>query len=97
MKDYLTDEQIEEFGRFASLLFDPGKIGLMLGLSVPDLQRFEKACQTQFSEEYIIYQKNRLLTEAEIRTSIISNAKNGSKDAQNTALDFLNDENWKDA
>jgi preprotein translocase subunit Sss1 len=97
MKDYLSDEQIENFAKFSGLMFSPEKIGIMLGLDGDNLDRFITMCNKPLSEEYMIYMKHRLLTEAEIRDTIIANAKNGSKDAQNMAMNYINDINWENA
>lgn len=91
----LSDEQIQGIHDYASLLFLPREIAWLIGLSTGQQMAFIDYCLTSEHPYAEAYQKGRLQTEAEIRKTIIDNAIAGSKDAQNLALKYLNDEHFQ--
>lgn len=88
----LDKDQIEDIYKYAQLLFVPSKIGLMIGVNVNDIPRFADLCNQEGNIYYEKYQKGKLITQAAVREKIISDAKAGSKEAQNHVINFLDDE-----
>lgn len=78
-----TIEQLNEVREYAGLLFAPKKIARILGV---DEAAFLSDLNDESSEVSKAYDKGRLLTEAELRTSILRLAKQGSSPAQTLAI-----------
>jgi len=88
----LDKDQIEDIYKYAELLFVPSKIGLLIGVNQNDISTFSDLCNTEGNIYYEKYQKGKLITQAGVREKIISDAKAGSKEAQNHVIKFIDDE-----
>lgn len=93
--DYLNEEQLMAFIEYAGYFFSPKEIAFMLGLEKEQKQHFIAACFDEDSPEGGIYLREKLLSEAKIRKTVITGATNGSKDAQNLAYTFMNNLNFE--
>ena len=74
-----SPEELAQVEQWASLFFSEKEINIMLGRGLDD--------ETAFN---IHYMRGKLLSEALIRESIVSMAKNGSGPAQTEALKLIN-------
>ena len=83
-----SDKQLQEITNLAALFLSPKEIAVMMewdeDLFLNDVKKVGNAA-------YVAYQKGRLQSEVDIRTSVIKMAKAGSTPAQAMALKFLSD------
>lgn len=75
--------QLKEVQEYAALLFSPQKIARIMGF---DEKTFAADLADESTEVSKCYDKGRLMTEAELRTSILRLAKQGSSPAQTLAI-----------
>jgi hypothetical protein len=75
--------QLKEVQEYAALLFSPQKIARIMGF---DEKAFAADLADESTEVSKSYDKGRLITEAELRTSILRLAKQGSSPAQTLAI-----------
>jgi hypothetical protein len=88
----VTDEELLEVTKLASLFLTPRQIGIMLEL---DVLQFIAACDFENSRFYQAFHSGRLQSEVDLRTSIMKLAKSGSSPAQKEALHMLNESKIK--
>ena len=82
----ITEQELEEVKRFAALFFTPKEIAMIMEF---DIVKFMTACTIEGDKCFNAFNGGRLLSEAELRTSIVVLAKSGSSPAQTSALDLL--------
>ncbi|MGB4775703.1 MAG: hypothetical protein WBP45_11050 [Daejeonella sp.] len=86
----LNDDQLTEIERLSGLFMKPGDISTIIGISKSE---FGEMLKEQGSPAYQAYYRGKLLSEAEVRKSIITMAKQGSSPAQTLANKLLEDMN----
>jgi hypothetical protein len=74
----LTEEILAEITETAKLLFSVEEVALIVGIPPLEAQKWWKNPNTQFSQAYL---RGRLLTEADVRKTAITLAKQGSTPA----------------
>ena len=82
----LNKKQLEELKEYAALQFTHQECVVILGL---DREKLLLLLADQNSKEYAAYETGRLLSSAEIRKAILTQAKNGSSPAQKQMLDLI--------
>lgn len=83
----LSSEDFEEIKKMASVFFSPKEIALCMELAISE---FVEECNTQETACFNAYQGGLLLSEYEVRLSIVKFAKAGSTPAQTMSMDMLN-------
>lgn len=86
----MTDSQLTEIERLAGLFMKPSDIAIILG--IPEAE-FRDALSDKKSMCFNRYQKGKLLSEAELRKSVITMAKQGSSPAQSLASKLIDEMN----
>jgi len=92
---YLTDELKSEVERLAGLMFSGSDIVIILELDAFNGKPFDKQ-RRDLADFDLAFKKGRLLSEADLRTSILELAKNGSSPAQSLAVGILRDSKMSD-
>lgn len=87
----LTPEEIIKIEEFASQLFSPKEVAIIMGLEVDAFVLFMKM-DNLASRAYF---KGKLLSESKVRKSIIELASKGSSPAQALAMELIKDSNLK--
>ena len=82
----ITDEDLLEIKNMAAVFFTPKQIATALEI---DQASFIEECRQEGSNCYLAFEGGRLLSEFELRTSIVKLAKSGSSPAQTMALEML--------
>jgi len=80
------EDKLKEIENYAANFFTPKEICLLINA---DYKKFIELLQNEKSAVYKSYNRGRLLSENEIRTEIINNAKMGSPAAQIESLKFI--------
>ena len=88
----LTDQDLAQVKNFASLFYTPREIAIILEI---DISMFVHGCQEEGSPSFNAFYAGRLLSETELRTSILKLAKAGSSPAQTMALDLYKNSTMK--
>lgn len=88
----LTKQQLEEIERLAGLFFSIKEVALIIGVNTIAFSREVKTFDTV---AYQHYNKGRLLKEAEIRTTTMTMAKQGSTPALNQAIKLWQEQQIK--
>lgn len=80
------NEILTEVESFAKLLLNPREIAIILGL---DEVEFQMEMEQEEGDYYKAYMKGFVMTEIEVRKSVIDLAKSGSGPAQNEVLKLI--------
>lgn len=88
----ISADELEEIKKWAALFYTPKEIAVIQEI---DIDAFTDACQQEGSAIFNAFFGGRLMSESELRTSIIKLAKSGSSPAQTMALDMLNKSKMK--
>jgi hypothetical protein len=83
----MTDKnKLKEIEYLSSLQFSVDEIAISTGFNLID---FKKKIKNKKSKEYLSFQKGRLLTQAEVRKSILQMSKQGSTPAQKQMIELI--------
>jgi len=86
MQNLSNNIDLEEIQKLAGLFYTPREIAIILQLIPED---FITLCNEEGCPIYNSFHAGRLLSETELRTSIIKLAKSGSSPAQTMAMNML--------
>lgn len=85
----LSEEQLSEIENMAGLFFSIEDIGINIDLPLHEVEELREIVEKDTSNViYRRYHKGRLTNEVKLRTAINQSALNGSNPAQNTMLNF---------
>lgn len=82
----LSEEQLDEVKGFAALLFFPEEIATIMEI---DPQSFRDEIKSKKGKIYLAFISGKLKTEAELRKTTLTYAKQGSSPALTASLKFL--------
>lgn len=82
----ITADDLAEVKKLAAVFFSPEEIALILEI---DAAAFESACKDGSSDVYNAFQGGVLLSEYELRASVLKLAKAGSSPAQSMSLEMV--------
>lgn len=86
----MTDIQLDEVEKFAGLFMKPSDIAIILNIPESD---FKSAINDSSTECFKRYHKGKLLSESELRKSVLTMAKQGSSPAQSLASKLIDEMN----
>lgn len=87
-----TQQQLNEIKRLAGLFFSINEVAIIIGVNAIS---FSKEVKTFGTTAYQFYNKGRLLKEAELRTTTMTMAKQGSTPALNQAIKLWQEQQIK--
>ena len=86
----MTEAQLDEVEKFAGLFMKPSDIAIILNIPLADLRAALADSSTNCFQRY---HKGKLLSEAELRKSVLTMAKQGSSPAQSLASKLIDEMN----
>lgn len=81
----LDESQLQQVEELGALMFSVSKIAIIIGVSDQELRSLVSDSSTA---AYMRYNRGKLLSESEVRTSVLKLAKQGSSPAQTLAKKY---------
>ncbi len=88
----ITTADLEEIKKFSGWFYTPREIAIILEI---DVEFMIDACQEEGNQLHQAFYAGQLISESELRSSILKLAKSGSSPAQTMALEMLNNTKMK--